>query len=167
MSKLSRKCCSFRTKQNWSKRSLAHGPALGEPITSPHPCYSVSGHSRQPMESIFPEQSYSVISSPCLKCKNTELKVSEPEKGTLLCEMLVPLGFSFPVVPMAGFWSIKHTNTYSYARLTWLSFMWRLPEQTLCMLSLLLQLVTSQMSPQTRRRPGEMELWGEVGLPLK
>lgn len=55
------------------------------------------------MEFIFPEQSYSVIGSPCLKCKNTELKVSEPGKGTLLCEMHVPFGFSFPVVPMAGF----------------------------------------------------------------
>lgn len=60
MSKLSRKCCSFRIKQNWSKRSLAQSPALGEPITSPHPCYPVSGHSRQPIEFIFPEQSYSV-----------------------------------------------------------------------------------------------------------
>ncbi|KAH0515357.1 Interleukin-1 receptor-associated kinase 3 [Microtus ochrogaster] len=52
------------------------------------PCSVICGNiSRQPMEFIFPEQSYSVICSPCLKCKSIELKVSEPGKGTLLCEI--------------------------------------------------------------------------------
>lgn len=170
-------------KQNWSKRSLVHGPALWgwttsphpcypvssysrEPmkfIFSPHPCYPVSGHSRQPMEFIFPEQSYSVICSPCLKCKSTELKVSEPGKGTLLCEMQVPFGYSCPVVPMAGFWSIKHTQHLLPCKLWHDCF---LCDGSLSWLSALCLCSCNCSCPQTRRRPGEMEKWDGTTMSL-